>query len=129
MGAGGICGCSGDTALKKGEIMQRGKKEKSLYERLSAARKTLGIGKEATVDEIKDAFRARIRRHHPDKVTTNNESQNTEAQKIIAAYKEIMAYCRNYRISFSKQTADQYRSEEEFWTERFGNDPMWGSGA
>ena len=40
-----------------------------------------------------------------------------------------MAYCSYYRISFSKESVEQYRSEEEFWMDRFGNDPMWAAGA
>ena len=53
-------------------------KEKTLYERIAAARAILDIGTEATVDEIKEAFRSRIRRCHPDKTGNSNDRQNAK---------------------------------------------------
>jgi hypothetical protein len=39
-----------------------------------------------------------------------------------------MAYCHEYKISFAHQDVKQYLSPEEWWFERFGNDPVWGMG-
>ncbi len=98
-----------------------------LYERLKAAREILGVAEEATIGEIKSAFRDRIRRWHPDKAGEDDVHVRM-SNEITAAYQTIMSYCRDYKISFSRETVQRYRSEEEFWWERFGNDPMWGPG-
>jgi DnaJ-class molecular chaperone len=104
------------------------KKNTSLFERLTAARTTLGLAEEATQDEIKSAFRDLIQRWHPDKTNGDNDADAEKAREIIAAYKTIMDYCKKYKISFSKETAHRYRSPEEVWWEQFGNDPLWGGG-
>ena len=99
-----------------------------LYERLKAARMVLGLCEEVTLDKIKEAFRNRIRQCHPDKAHDKTQINHEKSQKIIEAYKVIMDYCKEYRISFSRETVNRYRSEEEIWFEKFGNDPMWGGG-
>jgi preprotein translocase subunit Sec63 len=109
--------------------MKRHAYEHSLYDRLKGARETLGLGEEVTMDEIRKNFHDLIRRWHPDKTQGNDDLHKNKSAAIIQAYKTIMDYCRDYRISFSRETVSRYRSEDEFWWERFGNDPMWGSGA
>lgn len=99
---------------------------KTLYERLTKARTVLGLGEEATLDEIKKTFQELIRKWHPDKAGGNSELHHEKSRAIIEAYKTIMEYCKEYRISFSRETVNRYRSDEEFWWERFGHDPMWG---
>ncbi len=101
-------------------------KKETRYEQLTKARKTLGISEEATLDEIKSSFRDLIRRWHPDKSKQRTEKQSDKSREILNAYKFIMEYCREFKISFSKESVDKYRSAEELWWEKFGNDPMWG---
>lgn len=102
------------------------KTQATLFDRLTDARMVLGLCEEATLDQIKEAFRNRIRRWHPDKAHDKTEMHHEKTQEIVEAHKVIMDYCKEYRISFSRETVNRYRSEEEFWFERFGNDPMWG---
>ncbi|MBD3392914.1 MAG: DnaJ domain-containing protein [Chitinivibrionales bacterium] len=101
----------------------------SLYKHVQDARETLGLGEEATMDEIKAAFRNLIRQWHPDKTRNNDEQCRKRTGEILQAYATVMDYCREYRISFSRETVSQYCSQEELWKERFGNDPMWSAGA
>jgi DnaJ-class molecular chaperone len=101
----------------------------TLYDKLTAARTVLGLGEEATLDEIKRTYRTLIRRWHPDKACGDSKTHHDKSRAIIHAYKAIMDYCKEYKISFSRETVNRYRSDEEFWRERFGNDPMWGGGA
>jgi len=101
-------------------------KSKTKYDELRAAGKILGIPEEATIDEIKTIFHDLIRQWHPDKSKNRNEKQKEKSREIINAYKITMEYCREYKISFSKESVDKYRPEEELWWEKFGNDPMWG---
>jgi DnaJ-class molecular chaperone len=110
-----------------GGSMERRIREQSLYERLKAARKTLGLGEEATMDEIKTAFRSLIRRWHPDKAVGNADGLHKEKScEIIEAYKTVADYCKAYKISFSREAVSRYRPHEESWWEQFGHDPMWG---
>jgi hypothetical protein len=44
---------------------------------------------------------------------------------IIAAYNTIIDYCNQYSFSFSQEEIRLHFSEEEWWSERFGNDPVW----
>ena len=98
-----------------------------MYDRLSAARETLGLGEEATMDEIRHAFHAVIRRWHPDKAGEKAGALHDEkSREILEAYKTILDYCKVYTISFSRETVNRYRPFEESWWEQFGHDPMWG---
>lgn len=102
-------------------------KKEDRYEELREARDVLGIGEEATMDEIKEQFHRLIHRAHPDKSgTTGDTAGGDEARRIIEAYEKIRGYCREYRISFSRESVKRYQSDNELWWDRFGNDFMWG---
>jgi len=47
-------------------------------------------------------------------------------RKIIAAYEIITVYCENYKYSFAREEVRRYLSVEEWWFDKFGNDPLWG---
>jgi hypothetical protein len=47
--------------------------------------------------------------------------------RIIAAYRLIIDYCKNYGFSFSKEEVSHYLPAEERWFERFGRSPLWDS--
>ena len=101
-------------------------KPKGRYEEITNARKILGIGEECTIAEIKQSFRDLIRVWHPDKSHNDTETYKRKSQEIIEAYRIIMTYCRDYKIPFTKESIDKYRTKEELWWEQYGNDPMWG---
>jgi curved DNA-binding protein CbpA len=107
--------------------MPRGRAE-SLYDRLAAARAVLDLPEEATLSEIKKAFRKKIRMWHPDKVGEDSPEHANKSRQIIEANKIIMDYADSFKISFAKDTVNRYCSDEEFWWGHFGNDPMWGPG-
>jgi curved DNA-binding protein CbpA len=107
--------------------MKKRRPEQTLYDRLKAARETLGLGEEATMDEIRKAFHTVIRRWHPDKAGGKAGNLHEEkSREIIEAYRTVMDYCKIYKISFSRETVNRYRSFEESWWEQYGHDPMWG---
>ncbi|MCK5738827.1 J domain-containing protein, partial [bacterium] len=56
----------------------------------------------------------------------NPEKCHEMTQKLIAAYKVITTYCDKYRYSFTKEEIKKYLLAEDWWFERFGNDPLWG---
>lgn len=86
------------------------------------------LGEEASIEQIKKSFHEKIRRWHPDKAQHTESEHNEKSRLIVDAYKTLMDYCTNYRISFSRETVERYRSEEEIWWQQFGNDPLWGGG-
>jgi len=85
----------------------------------------LGLPEQATMEEIRSAYRTLIRKWHPDSCTENREECKEMTTKIIRAYRTINDYCKNYRFSFSKGEVRNYLSAEEWWFERFGHTPLW----
>jgi hypothetical protein len=39
-----------------------------------------------------------------------------------------MEYCDSYAYSFSEEAVRRHLSPEEWWADRFGQDPLWGKG-
>lgn len=102
--------------------------QETFYDRLTNARRVLDIDEEATIDEIKKAFHDLIRRWHPDKACDDGDMRHEKSREVIGAYKTIMNFCKEYKISFVREVVNRYRPEDELWLERFGNDWMWGQG-
>ncbi|MBW1741557.1 MAG: J domain-containing protein [Deltaproteobacteria bacterium] len=98
------------------------------YQEITEARKLLGLPERATMEEIKANYRNLIREWHPDRCKETKQECTEMTAKIVAAYRLIIDYCNNYKFSFSKEEIRHYLSEEEWWLERFGNDPLWGKG-
>jgi len=98
------------------------------YQELTEARTVLELPEQTTLNDIKAQYRKLLKRWHPDKCQDNTEMCHEMTTKIIAAYTRIMAYCRDYKISFAQQDVKEYLSPEEWWFERFGDDPICGGG-
>ncbi len=97
------------------------------YKDIIEAKELLKLPDRASKEEIKLKYRELIAQWHPDKCKENNEECNEMAIKIIAAYKTITIYCNQYKYSFEKKEIKNYLSGEDWWFERFGNDPLWGN--
>ena len=96
------------------------------YEQINAARIMLELPERATMEEIKSSYRTLIQQWHPDKCKKNREKCREMTTNIIAAYRILNDYCKNYKFSFSKEEVSKYLSAEEWWFERFGKIPLWG---
>ncbi|MCD6353800.1 MAG: J domain-containing protein [Proteobacteria bacterium] len=97
------------------------------YQKINEARKLLGLPERATMKEIKSNYRKLINKWHPDRCSENSDQCDEMTKKIIAAYTTIISYCNQYKFSFAKEEVKKYFSVEEWWFERFGNDPLWGN--
>ncbi len=88
----------------------------------------LGLPEKASWEEVKTCYKGLIKTWHPDQCINAEEQArcNQMTAKINAAYAVIRTYCNNYQFSFSDQEIRKYMSTEEWWFERFGNDPLWG---
>lgn len=91
------------------------------------AKELLGLPERASMNEIKSNYRRLVSRWHPDKCVENDNECYEMTRKIIAAYKIILAYCEQYKYSFTEEEVKKHRSPEQWWFEKFGNDPMWGN--
>jgi DnaJ-class molecular chaperone len=96
------------------------------YQDIIDAKELLNLPDRASIKEIKSNYRALINKWHPDKCKENDEKCNEMTRKIIAAYDIIITYCNHYKYSFSTEEIRTHLSAEEWWFERFGNDPLWG---
>jgi len=97
------------------------------YQKINEARKLLELPERASMKEIKSNYRKLLNKWHPDKCSKNSAECNEMTRKIIAAYNIIITYCNQYKFSFTKKEVKNYLSVEEWWFERFGNDPLWGN--
>ncbi len=95
------------------------------YGKITEARKLLELPERATIEEIKANYRNLVRAWHPDRCKEAKEKCTERTARIVAAYGIIIEYCNHYRFSFSKEEVMNHLSEEEWWLERFGNDPLW----
>ncbi len=92
------------------------------FEDIDRARRCLGLGEEATLEEIKAAYRELARRYHPDKGKSSEEMM----REINWAYEVLMNYISYYRYSFRRE--DVARHDPDRVLKRFFEDWMWGKG-
>lgn len=98
----------------------------SNYDEITAARILLELPERASMAEIKASYRKLIRKWHPDKCKKTPQACKEMSARINAAYKLIMAYCEEYRFSFSEEEVLEHATEQDLWVERFGKDSSWG---
>ncbi len=96
------------------------------YQEIDEARKLLELPEHATMKEINSAYRRLLRKWHPDRSAGCNGQGAEMTRRLIGAYETLVAYCRDYRYSFTEEEVSSYVSGEDWWMKRFGNDPLWG---
>ncbi|HOP63821.1 MAG TPA: J domain-containing protein [Spirochaetota bacterium] len=100
-----------------------------MSESLMDAVKLLELKEETSLNEINSRYRELLFKWHPDRCRDNPEECKDMTEKIIRAYKTVMSYCYDYRITLSAELSDKISpsdSPDEFWHKRFGQDPLWG---
>ncbi|MBN1832310.1 MAG: J domain-containing protein [Deltaproteobacteria bacterium] len=98
------------------------------YQEITRARRLLELSETASIAEIKANYRRLLAKWHPDKCIDKKGKCTKKTREIIAAYKKILDYCNCYQYSFSEETVKRHLSPEQWWSERFGDDPLWGKG-
>lgn len=92
------------------------------YAELQEALIRFGLGDRATLRQIKDRHRQLVKTHHPDH---GDGSDPETIRQVNAAYRVLLAYCENYRFSFSEaEFLEQF--PEERLRRQFDWDPVWG---
>jgi curved DNA-binding protein CbpA len=97
------------------------------YEEITKARIILELNEFATLKEIKNRYRALLKKWHPDLCRENEDIRKEKTIEIIHAHRTILHYCEQYRFSFAREEIEKYISPEELWTKQFGKDPIWGN--
>jgi len=83
------------------------------YSKIEKARRILGLGKKATLGEIKKAYRDLVKKNHPDRHSEEDKAiYDRKIARINQAYEELMAYVAQFEISFEKDIVEQYDPEK-----------------
>jgi DnaJ-class molecular chaperone len=99
------------------------------FDQIDEARKILGLGEEASLEEIKESYRNLSLAYHPDRCKDADKKACAEKFKAVTQAKElILNYCSNYRYSFAenvvrKNVLDraQYEHLKRFYDGWFGD--------
>jgi preprotein translocase subunit Sec63 len=95
---------------------------------IDEARMILGLGEEASIEEIKSAYRELALKYHPDRCVDKEKGACEEMfKKVNNAYGILMVYCANYRFSFREEEVRKTDLDEKIQDhmKRF-YDGWWG---
>ncbi|GBD92485.1 chaperone protein DnaJ [bacterium BMS3Abin05] len=98
------------------------------YKSIVKAAQTLEISTALTREQIRQKYREIVKQWHPDKSDENSQERNEMMAKINEAYKIILDYLENYRYSFTEEEVKENLpvDSQDWWSDRFGDDPLWG---
>jgi len=78
------------------------------FDKIDRARKLLDLGEDATLRDIKEAYRRKAKKFHPDGKASNRKKDCEEKMvQINQAYRVILNYIEQYEISFRKEDVDK----------------------
>jgi DnaJ-class molecular chaperone len=97
------------------------------WKKILEAKDLLGLPDQATLAEIKKAYRRLSKEHHPDLAQDKPEGQRLEMHRLTEACQILLEYAKKYKIPLMPGE-DQPLEGEDWWMERFGDDPLWGPG-
>lgn len=92
------------------------------YDELKLSLAQLGLPERATFAEIKTRYRSLVKEAHPD---TGEGSDAETFRRLHAAYRIVMAYAADYKLSFSEEEFYEQNPEERL-RKQFLDDPVWG---
>ncbi len=80
------------------------------------ARRRLGLPIEASLPEIKTAYKERLKETHPDKRPRAETAEaEAETDRLIKAYEVLMTYIAQYPYSFDKEQYKKVRRRDPTW--------------
>jgi len=91
------------------------------FQEIDAARKMLGLGEDASMNQIKAAYRALAKKYHPDTTQEAKEVAEETMRKLNDAFQTLMGYCLHFPISFKKEDMRTLDPEELLY-EQFKDD-------
>ena len=99
---------------------------KQEWEKIMAAKETLGLGDQASLAEIKAAYRRLSKQYHPD-LAADPASARHHMHALTEAYQRLLEYAANCPLPLVPPE-DEILDDEDWWMNRFGQDPLWGKG-
>jgi hypothetical protein len=103
-----------------------GKPSKQQWQKIAAAARVLGLGERASLEEIRKAYRLLCKEHHPD-LAAEPESAGRKMHELTEAYQVLLAYGNTCRLPLAPDD-NETLDDEDWWMDRFGQDPLWGKG-
>jgi DnaJ-class molecular chaperone len=87
----------------------------------------LGIGEQASLNEIRHHYHERIRQWHPDVSQKDPASSHEMTIRLMEAFNLLFDYGMNHIFSFRLEDLqkDLEQNLADDWMERFGDDPIW----
>lgn len=103
---------------------------KKKWEKIVAAKELLGVANHASQQQIKQAYRRLSKKYHPDMAQEMNDvsADKAEMQRLTEAYKILMSHCENFLVPLVPGEDATTPEGEDWWMDRFGQDPLWGPG-
>lgn len=95
--------------------------------KIEEAKELFGLDDRATLGEIKSVFRQLTKKYHPD-LAGESEENRAKTQEITEAYQTLLIYCETYEFPLTMSASDLEVDDEDWWMNRFGQDPVWGPG-
>jgi len=85
------------------------------FEEIDQARRLLGLGEAATLEEIRQAYRRMAGLHHPDRCPEEEKTRCEELMKRLnEAYELLLDYCARYRYSFDEESVRRTYPFDEY---------------
>ncbi len=75
------------------------------FKTIDAARKTLGLSKEAPMSKIEEAYNRLALQFHPDR--NPDASANEKFKEVERAYSTLRDYCSRYVYSFRRKDVEK----------------------
>lgn len=97
---------------------------KSDWEALFEAKELLGLGDRATLGEIKRSYRSQCKANHPD-IVGDDKAKGDMMRKLTRAYDLLMNHSEQFKIPLVPLDNESLEPED-WWMDRFGQDPLWG---
>ena len=98
------------------------------WKKIVAAKELLGLGDQATLAEIKRAYRRLSKKYHPDMAANGadlKKGSKINMQDLTTAYEVLLAYCSAYKYPLIPDE-NQPLEGEDWWMDRFGQGPFMG---
>lgn len=89
------------------------------------AAEVLGLGDSATMEETQSAYLRLLKRWHPDNCDEEPERCEEKTREIVEAHEIMEDYFESYRFPLDEDEIGDEERGEEWWMERFGDDPIW----
>ncbi len=84
---------------------------------IERARQVLGLGEQASLQEIRSAYRRMSKKWHPDAIG-DSLTGSMKIKEVNAAYRLLLDYCEKYPFSFCPEEVESF-DPEKWWYERF----------